>query len=101
MYQMDMVLVNISCMHQIAYHTAHSFPWCPIYWLTHLHCDLFTGPPVSIAPYLLLAHLSSSHITIHNLIYIILLYYHLYYIPLAHLIASSTHYPSAHLSIMV
>jgi hypothetical protein len=80
---------------------AHLSPFRPIHcWPTHLHCATYTGPPVSIAPYPLLAHSSSSHTVIHNVVYSTLLY-HLYYIPWAHLFRTGTHHPPAHPSIMV
>ena len=60
MYQMGTVPVGISCMHRIAYHSSsahpsllHPIPCQP----THLHCASLSGPPVSIAPYPLSAHL--------------------------------------------
>jgi hypothetical protein len=96
MYQMGTVPVGISCMHRIAYHSssAHPSPLHPIpCWPTRLHCASLSGPPVSIAPYPLSAHSSPLHTAIHHLLYSTLLYYHLYYIPPAHPVASGTHHP--------
>ena len=72
--------------------SAHPSPLHLVYRPIRYHCALFLRPTVSIAPSLP-AHSSplyTGFTIIHNLLYSTFLYYHLYYIPLAHPFTSGT-----------